>query len=183
MKNKEVKQLIINDLAVRFKSIEGLAVVNPRGINATMTNQLRRKLREKGLRMMVVRNTLARRAVGGSKIAGFESLLQGPSAVVYGKESSGPAIARVLLDVKKADEKLTLELRGIFFDGEAYAGEDGVKKVSKFPTREEAIATIIASFLSPGKKVAGAVKSPATKVASLLKAVEEKAKAKETPAA
>ena len=181
MKNKEVKQLIITDLAGRFKSLEGVAVVNPRGIDATKTNQLRRKLREKGLRMMVVRNSLARRAVGGSKIAGFESLLQGPSAVIYGKES-GPTIARVLLDVKKSDEKLVLELRGIFFDGEAYVGEDGIKKVSKFPTREEAIATIIASFLSPGKKLAGAVKSPASKVASLIKTVEENAKAKEAAA-
>jgi large subunit ribosomal protein L10 len=98
---------------------------------------------------------------------------------VYGK-GSGPDIARALMDAKKADEKL--ELRGIFFDGEAYAGEDGVKKVSKFPTRQEAIATVVAAMLSPGKKLAGAVKGQPGKVAALIKAVEEKAKEKEAAA-
>lgn len=181
MRNKDVKKLIINDLAFRFKSLEGVAVVNPRGIGATQTNLLRRRLHEKGLKMMVVRNALARRAVTGSKIAGFESLLDGPSALIYGKES-GPTIARVLLDVRKADEKLKLELRGIFFDGETYAGEEGIKKVSKFPTREEAISTIVAAILSPGKKLAGVVKGPGSKIASLIKSVEEKAKEREDAA-
>ena len=180
LKNRDVKQLIIKDLETRFKGIEGLGIINPRGIDATKTNQLRRRLRGKGMRMMVVKNSLARRATGGSKVAGFESLLSGPSAIVFGEAASGPAIARALMDEKKANE--ALELRGIFFDGESYAGEDGVKKVSKFPTREEAIAQVLAAILSPGKKLAGAIKGQPGKVAALIKAVEEKAKEKEAAA-
>jgi len=177
--SKKVKDLITRELSQKFQTIEGVAVINPRGIDATKTNQLRRKLREKGLKMMVVRNALAKRAVGGSKIVGFEALLDGPSAVVFGKAGAS-AIARVLVDAKKANEKL--ELRGIFFDGDVYAGEEGIKKVSKFPTREEAIGNIVAAILSPGKKLAGAVKGQPSKVASLIKAVEEKAKEKEAAA-
>lgn len=181
LRNKDVKQLIVKDLEGRLKDLEGVAVINPRGIDATNTNKLRRQLRGAGLRMLVVRNALARRAVGQTKIKGFESLLDGPSALVFGK-ASGPAIARALVDAKKKNEKL--ELRGIFFDGEAYAGEDGVTKVSKFPTREEAIGQVVAALLSPGKKLAGAIKSQPGKVAALIKAVEEKAKEKEgAPAA
>ena len=179
LRNKDVKQFVIKDLEIRFKDLDGVAVVNPRGIDGIKTNNLRRTLRTHGLRMMVVRNSLARRASGATKIKGFETLLDGPSAVVYG-EASAPAIARALLEAKKADDKL--ELRGIFFDGEAYKGMDGIKKVSKFPTREEAIATVIAAILSPGKKLAGALKGPGGKIAALIKTVEEKAKEKEAAA-
>ena len=135
--SKKVKNLITRELTDRFKELDGVAVINPRGINAIKNNQIRRRLHEKGLRMTVVKNTLARRAVGdGSKIKGFDKLLDGPSAVIYGKASI-PTIARLLLDEKKTDEKL--ELRGIFFDGEVYIGDKGVEQVSKLPTREEAI--------------------------------------------
>lgn len=179
LKRKDVKQMVVKDFEARFKDLEGVAVINPRGIDGLKTNNLRRTLRGAGLRMMVVRNSLAKRASGSTKIKGFEVLLDGPSAIVYG-EASGPAIARALMTAKKADEKL--ELRGIFFDGEAYVGEEGVKKVSKFPTREEAIANVLAAILSPGKKLAGAIKGQPGKVAALIKAVEEKAKEKEAAA-
>ncbi len=179
-RKRQVNLMIVKEIETKFKDLEGVGIINPRGINATATNQLRRRLRGKGLKMYVVKNSLARRASGQTKVKGFEALLDGPSAVVYGK-GSGPDIARALMDEKKVNEKL--ELRGIFFDGEAYVGADGVKKVSKFPTRQEAIATVIAAMLSPGKKLAGAIKGQPGKVAALLKAVEEKAKEKEAAAA
>ena len=176
LRKKDVKAMVIKELETRFNDLDGLAVINPRGIDGIKTNKLRRHLHAAGLKMQVVRNSLAKRASGQTKIKGFESLLDGPSAVVYGK-ASGPAIARALMAAKKADEKL--EIRGIFFDGEAYKGEDGVKKVSKFPTREEAIGLVVAAILSPGKKLAGAIKGQPGKIAALIKAVEEKAKEKE----
>ena len=179
LRKRQVNLMIVKEIETRFKDLEGVGVISPRSINATKTNQLRRRLRGKGLKVYVVKNALARRASGQTKIKGFEALLQGPSAIVYGK-GSGPEIARALMDEKKAEEKL--ELRGIFFDGEAYVGEDGVKKVSKFPTRQEAIANVVAALLSPGKKLAGALKSQPGKVAALIKAVEEKAKEKEAAA-
>jgi large subunit ribosomal protein L10 len=178
--SRKVKSLIEKELSATFKDLEGVAVINPRGINATKTNQLRRKLRQSGLKMTVVRNALAKRAAGGSKAKGFETLLEGPSAVIYGK-AGATQIARLLVEEKKTEQ--TLELRGIFFDGEIYAGEDGVTKVSKFPTRDEAIANIVGAMLSPGKKLAGILKGQPSKMASLIKAVEEKAKEKEGAAA
>jgi len=174
--SKKVKSLIEKDTAKRLGDIDGVAVINPRGINAIKNNLIRRRLREKGLRMHVVKNTLAKRATATSKIKGFEKLLDGPSAVIYG-EASISTIARALLDEKKNDE--TIELRGMFFDGEVYVGEAGVKQVSKLPTREEAIGIVIAAALSPGRKLAGVFKGQAGKIASIIKTIEEKAKEKE----
>ncbi|HEY7090896.1 MAG TPA: 50S ribosomal protein L10 [Tepidisphaeraceae bacterium] len=177
--SKPVKALVEKEIANRFKDIDTVAVISPRGIDAIKNNQIRRKLRAQGLKMTVVKNSLAKRATASSKLKGFESLLEGPSAVIYGKASVS-AIARLLLEEKKTDEKI--ELRGIFFDGEVYVGDDGVKQVSKMPTREEAIAIVLAAALSPGRKLAGIFKGQAGKVASIIKTIEEKAKEKEAAA-
>ena len=177
--SKPVKNLITKELTERLKDIDGVGVINPRGIDANKNHGIRRRLHEKGLKMMVVRNTLAKRAVGDGKLKGFDGLLDGPSAVIYGKASIS-TIARALLEERKTDEKL--ELRGIFFDGELYTGEKGVEKVSKFPTREEAIANILASVLGPGRKLAAALKGPGSKLGSILKTIEDKAKDKEAAA-
>jgi|SRR5581483_4905905 len=171
--SKKVKSLIIKELSDRFKDVDGVAVINPRGMNAIKNNQMRRRLREKGVRMSVVRNTLAKRAVGDGKLKGFDQLLDGPSAVIFGEQSL-PTIARLLMDEKKNDE--TLELRGVFFDGELYAGPKGVEQVSKLPTREEAIGQILGALLGPGKKLAAAIKGPGGTLGGVLKTIEEKGK-------
>ena len=170
--SKKVKNLITRDLGDRLKGIEAVAVINPRGIAATKNNGIRRRLREKGVRMTVVKNTLARRAAGDGKLKGFDVLLDGPSAIIYGQASIA-TIARMILEEKKTDDKI--ELRGVFFDGEIYLGDKGVEQVSKLPTREEAIGQIVALVLSPGQKLGGIFKGQAGKIAALIKAVEERA--------
>jgi len=171
--SKKVKSLIEKELKNRLGGLDGVGVINPRGINALKNNLIRRRLHAKGLRMVVVKNSLAKRATGGSKLKGFESLLDGPSALVYGNASIAQ-IARVLLAEKKADDKL--ELRGVFFDGEVYVGDKGIETASKLPTREEAVANILGAILGPGRKLAGALKGPGGKLGGLLKAIEEKSK-------
>ena len=61
--SKKVKSLIEREVETRLKGLDAVAVINPRGINATKTNLIRRRLHEKGMRMMVVKNSLARRAM------------------------------------------------------------------------------------------------------------------------
>jgi large subunit ribosomal protein L10 len=177
--SKKVKALLQKEVATRLDGVEAVAVLNPRGIGAIVNNQMRRRLREQNLRMTVVKNTLAARAVVGGKLAGFEKLLEGPSAIVYGKGVSVAVIARALLDEKKkVDEgKAKLELRGAFFDGEVYVGDKGIETASKLPTREEAVAGVIAAILGPGKKLAGALKGPGGALGGILKTIEEKAPA------
>jgi large subunit ribosomal protein L10 len=173
--SKFVKNLITRELTERFKGVEGVAVINPRGIDGHKTHALRRKLHATGLRMTVVKNNLARRAIDGSesKLKGFDKLLDGPSAVVYGQASIAN-IARLLLDAKKDND--ALELRGVFFDGELYTGDKGVEQVSKLPTREEAIGRVVGALLGPGNTLVGALKGPGGTLGALLKTVEEKGK-------
>ena len=175
--SKKVKSLIEKETAARLDGIEAVGVLNPRGIGAIANNQMRRRFREKNLRMTVVKNTLASRATANSKLKGFEKLLDGPSALVYGKGVSISAIARAILEEKKIledNKKPLFELRGAFFDGEVYVGDKGMEAASKLPTREEAIASVIAAMLGPGRKLAAALKGPGSKLGSILKTIEEK---------
>ena len=177
--SKLVKGLIEKELSARLKDVDGVAVINPRGIDGNKTHGIRRRLHEKGLRMLVVKNTLVKRAVGDGKLKGFDKLLDGPSAMVYGKASIA-VIARTLLDEKKNDEKL--ELRGVFFDGELYVGDKGMQTASKLPTREEAIGNLVAAILGPGRRLAAALKGPGGTLGAVLKTIEDKAKDKEAAA-
>ena len=178
--SKRIKGLLQKELTGRLTGVESVAVINPRGLDANKNNEMRRKLHGKGLRMTVVKNTLARRAAPETGMVGFEKLLDGPSALIYVEDGAAekPAsiadLARMLMDAKKEND--ALEFRGIFFDGDIYEGDAGVSQVSKLPTREEAIGTVIACALSPGRKLAGIFKG-AGNVAGLVKAVEEKKKA------
>lgn len=178
--SKRVKDLIEKDYQRRMSHVDAVAVINPRGIDANKTNKLRQVLAEKGVKITVVKNTLARRAGGDLSIKGFEALLDGPSALVYGEsvETGEPtaisSVCRALVDQKKDKAYEALELRGVFFDGEVYHGEAGVTKVSKFPTREEAIADLVGCILAPGANLAGALAGPGGAIAGILKAIEEK---------
>jgi large subunit ribosomal protein L10 len=176
--SKRIKSLIEKELAGKFQGMDGVAVINPRGINGIINNQIRRRFREKGVKMTIVKNTLARRAAENTRLKGFDKLLDGPSALVYGK-SSIATIARLVMDAKKAHEKL--EIRGIFFDGEIFDGEKGVEKVSKMPTREEAVANIVAALMGPGRKLAGALKGPGGRLGGIIKTIQNKTE--EAPAA
>ena len=65
--SKVVKGLVQKEIAKRLADVDGVAVINPRGIDAIKNNLIRRRLRAKGVRMTVVKNTLAKRAVGDGK--------------------------------------------------------------------------------------------------------------------
>ena len=86
--SKQVKDLITKELTAKLGALDGVGVINPRGIDANKNNGLRRRLLDKGLRMTVVKNSLARRSMEGKKLQGFDKLLDGPSAVVYGSAAS-----------------------------------------------------------------------------------------------
>ena len=172
--SKTIKNLIERELEGKLKDVEGCAVVNSRGLDGNKSNALRRKLSESGMKMLVVKNSLARRATANSKLKGFDSLLDGPSAVVYGGSNiEVSAIARLLVEAQKENEKL--EVRGVFFDGEAFVGQKGVKLVSTFPTRTEAIGQVMGALLGPIQTIAAQLNQGGT-IAAIIESIEKSGK-------
>ncbi|MCP4377657.1 MAG: 50S ribosomal protein L10 [bacterium] len=181
--SKPVKALIRDELARRLEGVTSLAVVGLTGVNAITATDIRKRLNEKEIRLLVVKNALAKQAF---KTAGLEvacDLLDGPCALAYGGDNVVSTV-RELLDIKK-EQAPELVVKAAVMDGEAFAS-DRIEALSKFPTRDEAIGTIVSCALAPGMKLASCILAPGSKIASLVKTIEEshdgEAPAEEAPA-
>jgi len=177
--SKPVKNLITNAYESKFAGLTGAVLVDVRGIEANDNNALRTDLASKKIKVTVVKNAMARRAFDGTDLEGISSLIDGPSALVYpvGDDNSVVNVARELVDWAKKLEHL--DFRGAILDG-IHFGPDEIKKLSEYPTKEEAQAKVVTMLLSPAKNLAGAITSPASNIAGILKTIQEKLEAGET---
>jgi large subunit ribosomal protein L10 len=176
--SKLVKDLITDDLKGRFEGVTDLFLVNLVGLDAIKTQTLRKKLREKNIHLMMVKNSLARRATEGTVLAPAFEGASGMLAVVYGA-SDVVSLAKEV--TKLADDKLMAPFAttGGVMAGAKLTAEE-VKGVSKWPTREEQLSMLVGQILSPGAKLASQLNSVGGALVSQLK---EKAKEPEGEAA
>lgn len=171
--SKPVKNLVINAYKRRFGGITGAVLINIRGINANDNSRLRAGLAAKQIKMAVVKNKLARRAFEGTELVPLADLLDGPTAVVYpvNDEASVVTVARELVDWAAGLGQL--EFKGALMEGTVF-GPDRITELSRYPTRDEAHAQAVQIVLSPGQNLIGSILGPGRKLASLVKAIEEK---------
>ncbi len=175
--SKTVKEFMMRDYKSLFEGVEDALLVSVRGVEANDNNRMRLGLQEKGIRITVVRNNLAKRAFADSSLEGLNDLLDGPTALAYGGETVVDA-AREL--VKWAKEVQQLELKGAILDGELFEGAAGVQRLSDFPTRDEAQAQVVTLVLSPARNLVGGILGPGSSLASIVKSIEEKLEKGET---
>lgn len=174
--SKTVKDMIVREYRNRFKDLEGAVAVELRGLDAITTNNLRSHLRRKDVRVTVVKNSLAKRAFGGSALEPLSPALKGPTAVVYGLGPSVVDVAReVVTWAKEHDRKGEQYLfKGAVLEGVYYDGPKGVQKLASMPTRSEAIAQVITLAISPARNLVAAAAGPGRRVAGILKTVRER---------
>lgn len=175
--SKPVKNLMIRDYTDRLKGEENAVVVSIRGIPGKDNNKMRLDLAKKRIKITVVRNNLARVAFKNTPLAVLEDFLEGPSALVAGGDSVVD-VAREL--IKWAKQIANLELKGAVLDGTLFKGKAGIEALSKYPTRDEALAQAVTLILSPARNLVGQIQGPGCKIASLVKAIETKLEKGET---
>lgn len=173
--SKTVKSMMMRDYNARMAHPEGgmrdSLLISIRGLKGTATTKLRQDLAKKNIRVTVMRNALARKNFRDTNLEPLLGLLQGPSAMAYG----GNSVVEVAREVVALIATLPqVELKGAILDGTLYKGKAGVEELSKFPTREEAVARNVTLILSPGKKLAAQIKGPGANLAGLVKAIEAK---------
>src|SRR5690554_5241118 len=176
--SKPVKDLIRKELVSRFDGVTSLAVIGFSGLDAVSTHMVRGRLAEKNINMTVVKNSIARNAFKSVGLDPAAGLLEGPCAVAYGADSV-VEVVRTLLEVAKEAPKLSV--KAALMDGEVF-GADRIAELSKYPTRDEAIAKAEGCILSSGNRLAGGLVGPVSKLASILKTIEEKAGEREPEA-
>jgi ribosomal protein L10 len=175
--SKTIKSMILSEYRDRLEGCDNATLISIRGVSSNDTNKIRKKLRDKKIQVSVVRNALARKAFDGTGLAGLEPLLQGATAMAYGGESV-VHVAREIVALMA--EFPSIELKGAILDGTLFKGKDGVKELSGFPTREEALSQTVTLILAPAGKLVSQAKGPGSALASIIKSIEEKLEKGET---
>lgn len=172
-KIKELKELELNDLRARFKGVKDYVILEPLKVDAGTEYEFRKKLREKKVAVRLVKNTLAKKVFSENGIT--VDVWSGPTLLAWGGENIkelANAVDGVIKELKKdpkAPDKF--KEKTAVADGEAVT----LAKAKEMPTRKDAIAGVLSAVLGPGSAIAGCLSGPASQLASLVKAIEEKA--------
>src|SRR5215471_7979160 len=140
--NRTEKEALVAELKDKIQSATALYYTDFTGLNVKRMTQLRRTLRKAGVEYVVIKNTLAARAVNESGLTGTR--LRGPTGVVIGRDPV--AAAKVLADFAKEFEQRPA-VKGGLLDGRAIA-PDQVKQLSTMPTRDRMLAELGAGLQS-----------------------------------
>jgi large subunit ribosomal protein L10 len=122
-----------------------VVLVDYRGLTVAEDTELRKQLREAGIIYKVRKNTMMKRAFEGTEFSALDEYLDGPSAIAISKDDA-TAPARIIC--KFAEKAKALEVKAGMVDGEVY-DVDGVKALSKVPSRDELISKLLGSLQSP----------------------------------
>ena len=166
----KLKGLIAKEYETKFKGADSVVIINYSGVASKDANDIRTALRKKKVKMTVVRNAMAIKALAAVGFAGADKLITGTNAIVYGGDSVVDIMKELLEQAKKFNN---LKIKGAIMDGQILEGK-AAEALSKLPNKKELQAMIVAQIVGPARKIAGQVVAPARKLAGQVKAVAEK---------
>ena len=175
---KAQKAATVADLTSRLKASSTAVLADYRGMTVGQMRDLRTKLRGGGIEMVVVKNTLARRA---AKAAGYEPLraeLVGPIAMLFAVDDVS-APARILNDYIRANRKMVIKAG--LLEGQIIKA-DAVTELADLPSREILLSRLLGAMQAPLGNLASVLQAPLTKFARTLDAVRTQ-KESQSPAA
>jgi large subunit ribosomal protein L10 len=177
--SKKIKDLLVTALRERIGEHRDILVVDYSKLDGITANNMRLKLRKQDIRVLGVKNALARKALGELGLKGLDPYLSGPSALVFG----GPDIVALSKEIAKwAKNVEALQIKGGVVEGNSI-DKAGVDALSKSPSREELLGKIVGLMLSPGANLAAALLGAGGTLGGQIKQIAEKEPDAAAPAA
>ncbi len=173
--SKTLKDMMTTELRETYDGVDFACVVDLTGMNAGATYELRGLLREREIRMKVIKNRMARRAFEGGPLEPLGRLLDGPCALVTGGENAID-VARQLAEAVRKFPALKLKLGLIEGDSEVTP----VEQLAAMRNLSEMRADLVGLALSPGRKLAGAIVAGGANIAACIKTIVENLEKGET---
>jgi large subunit ribosomal protein L10 len=167
MKTREQKQQEIDALRQEFVKAGHALLVGFQGLTVEKDQQLRRQLREAQLSYRVVKNTLARRAVEGTPLAGLRDRFVGATAIAYSQRDP-VALAKVL--TKFAKENALFTFKAGVVEGRVIAVKD-IDALATMPSKEELISKIMFLLNAQAQRLAVALAGTARNLVVVLNEV------------
>jgi len=142
--NLNDKKAVVAEVSAEVAKAQTLVVAEYRGIKVGDLTGLRKKAREDGVYLRVLKNTLVRRAVAGTSFTALAEQMSGP--LIYSFSADPVAAAKVLHDFAKGNDKLVLKA-GCY--GGKVLDKAGVQALASIPSREELLAKLLGVMQAP----------------------------------
>ena len=169
---REEKNAIIDSLAEKLKEYSHFYLTDTAQLNAADTSDLRRKCYENDIKLIVVKNTLLKRALEQSEV-NFEELypvLKGTTSIMFANTGNGPA--KLIREFRKKHVKPVL--KGAYVQESIFIGENMLDALISIKTRQELVGDIIFMLQSPSKNVISALQSGGNKIHGVLETLSKK---------
>ena len=162
MMNKEQKKQYIDEMSKHFDKSEAVIVTHYQGLTVSQLDDLRKKMREHGIKFKITKNRITKLALEKTKCKDILNLFSGPTAVALSEDAI--TSAKILSKFSKENENLKI-LGGIM--GNDILDVIAVQNVATLPTLDEARAKIVGILRSPAQKITSILLAPASKIAIL----------------
>ncbi len=172
----EQKQQIVDEVHDALGQAPAAVLADYRGLTVADMTDLRAKARDRGVYLRVVRNTLARRAVPGTRHQCLGEALVGPILLAVSQQAPGAA-ASLLKDFAKDHEALKVKALSV---GGAMLGAEALDRVAALPTQDEALAMLLAVMQAPIAKLARTLNEVPGKLVRTLAAIGDAHRAEQT---
>jgi large subunit ribosomal protein L10 len=168
--NVKQKEALVTELTDRLKSARAIYVTDFVGLNVKAMTALRAQLRAQGSRYLVVKNTLAERALEGLDLPDIAEYFRGPTGLVIVNDDP-IAPAKVLSEFAKAHDQRPAIRAGIV-ERRAVGAAD-VERLATLPGREELLAQLAGALEAPMAQLAYALEAKLIELAGLVDALRE----------
>jgi large subunit ribosomal protein L10 len=172
--NKDNKAQYIEDLAAELTQANIFYLADTADLSVETINQLRRRCFQQGITLRVVKNTLLAKAmdrVEGRNYDNLATVLSGPTAIIFSEVGNAPA--KLIKEFRKKNDKPVL--KGAYIEEAIFIGDNQLDALEAIKSREELIGDIIGLLQSPAKNVISGLTSGGSKIAGILKTLEERA--------
>ena len=167
---REEKRVIVDALKERLTQYPHFYIVEMKGLN---TSTLRRQCFEKGVELVLVKNTLFRIAleeVNNTYVSDLTQVLNGTSSVFFSAVGNMPA--RVIKDFRNDERPLTL--KAAYVEESLYVGDGQLSTLATLKSREELIADVVALLQSPAQNLISALQSGSNLISGVVKTLESR---------
>lgn len=171
---KAEKATAVSEISEQFKGATAAVVTEYRGLSVTRLTELRRALGA-GATYSVAKNTLVKRAAADAGIDGLDDLFVGPTAIAF---IEGEPVDAAKAIKQFAKDNKALVIKGGYMDGRALS-VDEVNRIADLESREVLLAKLAGAMKGNLSKAAGLFNAPASQVARLAAALQEKKAAEE----
>ncbi|MBQ7941640.1 MAG: 50S ribosomal protein L10 [Muribaculaceae bacterium] len=170
---KEDKYTVVENISNILKDYSCVYLAETAGLNAEKTTELRRACAKAEVKLVVVKNTLLKKAMEQSDVdySGLYPAMKGSTSLLL--SNTGNAPAKLLKSFIKKDDKLPV-LKAAYVEETVYMGAEQLDFLASLKSKNELIADVVALLQSPAKNVISALQSGGNKLHGILETLSNK---------